>query len=539
MPRVQGDKARRGISMLDVAFSKIDRLDGRLRGSMWPNPKWQKDPVGFVREVLREPVIFPWQAEILEAIRDHKRVSVRSGQKCCKTTTLAWAALWFYCSYPEATVVINASKGDQIRTVVWKQVLKTLQQAEKRGFALPEVVSENPATGIRCRDGRMIYGLTAREVSSAAGISAAHILFVVDEASALKSNFADAIEGNTAGGDCRILYISNPIETEGPFYDSHHSDKGRWRTFHLSSEKVAQFCETNGIRMPGVAHGDTIREWESFYGRDSQFFLNRALGEFVLAETGRVVSVATILAAQQRECRPTGTLRIGVDPAGDGDAGDEWGFAVVRGPVCLRVYRRRGLTVEAGVAEVEGLLAEFREGEEHPHVNVDAEGAIGTEYAARLKALSGHYGIHSPRLGFEAFSVRSGKPATREPNLYSLTRDEMWSNAALWLRSGSIPVDIYLEVELHAPFFTGIQNPRFPGRVTCTPKKELRKKLGRSPDTADAFVLAVWDATPWHVETAIAEGRRQEPVAEPRRATLPDNWEYEGDVYGGRIDPYK
>ena len=47
------------------------------------NP-WQADPVGYVREVLR---FDPWskQREILEAVRDHKRVAVRSCHGIGKT----------------------------------------------------------------------------------------------------------------------------------------------------------------------------------------------------------------------------------------------------------------------------------------------------------------------------------------------------------------------------------------------------------------------------------------------------------------------
>lgn len=534
MPRVKGDKTRKSPTMLDSLFERVNRLHGRHKGDAWPNPKYMADPAGFVREVLKETPE-PHQVALLESIRDNQKTAVKSGQKTGKTKTLVWAALWWYCTRPKGKVVMTAAIADQIRKVIWNELESTLHAAAKVGFEI-EKPSASPAVGLKHPDGRIIYGFTSRSIEAVGGISSPATLFLVDEASALEQEFAEAIEGNMAGGECRLFYISNPTRTEGPFYDACNSQSRFWKVFHLSSEAVARSCETRGVRIKGMANADTIRGWEEQYGRDSPFFIMRVLGDFVSKESGRVISVGDIVSAQMRETTPRGPLRIGVDPAGPGDAGDEWGFAVVRGDVCLKVYRRRGLTVDAGIAEIEGLLREFRQGDEHPQVNIDAEGSIGAELDGRLKALSAHLAIHNPRVGFESYGIRSGKPAAREPRLYLLQRDEMWANAANWLRSASIPQDTNLEVELHAPFFVGLTNPKDPGKVTITPKKLLREKLGRSPDTADALILAVWDATPYHIETAIAEGRCKDIVIPEKQSSLPSGW---GDDFaGGDIDPY-
>ena len=52
-----------------------------------------------------------------------------------------------------------------------------------------------------------------------------------------------------------------------------------------------------------------------------------------------------------------------------------------------------------------------------------------------------------------------------------------------------IPPDPKLPKELHCASWRQIVT----GRLKATPKPEMRKELGRSPDRADAVALAVWD----------------------------------------------
>ena len=62
----------------------------------------------------------------------------------------------------------------------------------------------------------------------------------------------------------------------------------------------------------------------------------------------------------------------------------------------------------------------------------------------------------------------------------------------------SIPEMVKLANDLHAPEFrTDVR-----GRLKITPKQDLRKILGRSPDAGDAFVLACWEPLTARVEDA-------------------------------------
>ena len=78
----------------------------------------------------------------------------------------------------------------------------------------------------------------------------------------------------------------------------------------------------------------------------------------------------------------------------------------------------------------------------------------------------------------------------RQPLIYDRMRDELAAVARAWLRAGgAIPDSEKLYDDLHAlAFFSDIR-----GRLKLTPKKELRKLLGRSPDVGDAFCLCCWE----------------------------------------------
>jgi hypothetical protein len=112
------------------------------------------------------------------------------------------------------------------------------------------------------------------------------------------------------------------------------------------------------------------------------------------------------------------------------------------------------------------------------------------------------------RGAFEVYGIRSSDKAYRDPQIYERVRDELWANLARWLREeqGAIPEDTRLAKELHAPDWIG----QLSGRLKATDKKEIRKKLGHSPDRADAVCLAVWEPMATRPDNASPETRRDD-----------------------------
>jgi hypothetical protein len=80
--------------------------------------KSKDNPLIFVRDV-RGATPEPWQAEALEAVGRHDRVSNRSGQGVGKTMLQAWLILWFLLTNQNCKIPVAANSQDQLRDTIW------------------------------------------------------------------------------------------------------------------------------------------------------------------------------------------------------------------------------------------------------------------------------------------------------------------------------------------------------------------------------------------------------------------------------------
>lgn len=474
-------RARNMASDLGYSLVALSRqISGVEDTKTWPSAEYREDPVRFAREVLG---IEPWskQREILEAVRDHKRVAVRSGHKCGKSATAAMLALWFYCSFPDARVVMTSVTARQVDAILFREVKKLRVRAKR---PIDGEAGELARTGIKAADYREIVGFTAREAEAVAGISGANLLYLCDEASGIPDAIYEAIEGNRAGG-ARIVLMSNPTRTEGEFYRAF--SKAAYHRVHVSSEDSPNVLEGREV-IPGLAGREWVEEKRKEWGEESPLFKVRVRGEFVLNEEGRILSLHAIDEAQERwrsGGAAEGRLYIGVDPAGPGEAGDETTVVLRRGLRMVGLVARRALREEAVLAELLGAIRTYAQPREAPVVVIDAEGPVG----GRVYGLIRSHADLNPG-AFDLVRVHASGKARREPHVYDRIRDELWANLARWIREGGAIVDDdKLSAELHSPQWVG----QLTGKIKVTDKKELRKLLGRSPDRADGLALAVWE----------------------------------------------
>ncbi|WP_437606265.1 hypothetical protein WMF20_35435 [Sorangium sp. So ce834] len=499
----------------------------------WPSEKYRNDPVAFFREVLG---IEPWdrQLEVIEAIRDHDRVSVRAGQKVSKTNTVVGAALWFYCSYEPALVQMTSVTARQVNTILWRElkfeVARSGRCAECRardftGFSRCERcspaplidgdLSEVPATGLRTAgERRKISGFTAKEAEAVQGVSG-NVLWIIDEASGVPEPIFEAIEGNCAGGG-KILLTGNPTKIEGTFFRSHNEGKEAWHCIHIPSTDSPNVREGRTV-IPGLATRHWVELQASNYGEDSAWYYARVKGEFPIADSTKVVPMYLINEAherwedflyQHRELGKEyeGRLQVGVDPASTGD--DESICILRRGDMVLGAPRAwRGLDEKRVAAEVMQVIrAELAERAKRrgrpetqkPLLKFDKCGTVGTDFYAAIREYKDEIDI---------VPVDASLPSSRKSE-YRTLRDEIWFGVAMWLREGgAIPPEKKLDVELMTPSYEFDDRQR---RIVEN-KDDLKKRIRRSPDRADALALCVYE--PHQVR---AEDYLQGPAAPSR-----------------------
>lgn len=481
----------------------------RGTGLSWPSRKYQRNPVGFFREVLG---FEPWsaQVEIAEAVRQHRNVSVKSGHKIGKSTIVAALALWFFCSFERACVPICAVKAQQIDAAVWKEVRRL-----HRGALVPigGELHLSSKSGLRDEsDDRQIFGVTAKSDEGAAGISGPNVFLICDEASGIHDKFFEVIGTSLAGsgGTVRKIYIGNPTRTVGEFWKSHNTNKQLFKCFTVSSESTPNAQGTGTV--PGLAGPEWIAEKVAEYGKESPEYAIRVKGEFTQGFDGKICPQELLdMAESAYDLQPyEGPLQIGIDPAGDSTVGDATGISYRRGMKVATVQRQFGLSTDAIVALALDTLRAERMPREvaMPRIAVDAEGPIGAEVEQKLRAR-----LSSNPNEFELVVVRGSKPKWGSRK-YDLVRDEVFGETRDFLNAGgAIPTSVNLRADLGAATFVMKVCRDKRERLTATPKKELRKILGRSPDEGDSCMLSIYG---W--QGVSSEEKDEEPGHEPPRA---------------------
>lgn len=495
----------------------------------FPSERYRANPVGFFREVLG---VEPWsrQIEIINAVRDHARVAVCSGHKISKSLTAAGLALWFYCSYQDARVVMTSTTSRQVDQILWRE----LRMLRARGGRCVDCKRDDPdghriprpcphstmiegeqgelaRTGLKSPDFREIVGFTAREAEAVAGISGRHLLYLADEASGIGDEIFEAIEGNRAGG-ARVAMFSNGTRNEGEFYEAFHSKAAYYKTLRVSSEETPNVVTGRDI-IPGLATREWIEEKKLEWGVDSALYKVRIKGEHATYEEGRIFSVHLITSSEQRwaDTQSAGRLYIGCDPAGPSGSGDESAFCARRGLKVLWLRAMRGLNDEQHLVQLLAMIALEKLPRETPVVVVDREGPIGSSLYGLLRD-------HSERnpSAFELVAVRASDRAVRKPQIYDRIRDELAGNLEHWFRDGGAVVeDVKLEKELHSVGWVQAVN----GRLKLTPKPEIRKAIGRSPDRFDALALSCWE--PLSLQESVPTSAQSVVSAEQRRGGMP------------------
>lgn len=224
---------------------------------------------------------------------------------------------------------------------------------------------------------------------------------------------------------------------------------------------------------------------------------------FMVAGANVLIGSALLRAAVDRDIAPVPAAVVwGLDPSRFGD--DRKALAKRRGNVLLEPVK---VLLEGCVADTQALAGAVRhEFEATPlHLRpvaicVDAIG-IGAGVADALRAA-----------GLPVRDVNVAESPSARPRFNRL-RDELWWKAREWFedRRCRIPADEDLIVELAAVIY----DHTVADRVKVEGKREMKKRLGYSPDKADAFVLtfAAPDTAP-----------RARQVVEGGRLTGPHAW---------------
>lgn len=378
----------------------------------------------------------------------------------------AWGCLWFLFTRPFSKIVVTAPTMRQLFDVFMSEFAKWLKRSP-----LLEQFFEYTKSKVSFKKNPAEWFLVARTAAkpeNLAGFHADNLLYVLDEASGVDDEIFDTVLGALTGKNNKLLMCSNPTRNSGFFKRAFFEDRELYYTMKVSSADSGRVSD------------DYCRRLIKSYGEDSDVVRVRVLGEFPKAEADGLIALELVEAAMNRENEnPIGELVIGVDVARFGN--DETVIQARIGNTALKpkCYRKTDLMTTTGriIAELERLMKNYSC--RRATVNIDDDG-VGGGVTDRLREVVAEKKLHVTITGCH----NGGKP-----------RDSHYANwgaeSYFALRDRFVSGEIILprDDELTAQLTTRKYLLTSSDKLILEDKKTYKKRVGRSPDRADALAL--------------------------------------------------
>jgi hypothetical protein len=512
--------------------------------------KWEEyvnDWRYFARDYLKVN-LDPEQEEALHSIQHYPKVAIASGTSRGKDYLMAVAAVCFLYLTPRwddkgaltdnTKVVLTGPTGRQVKEIIMPEISRVFRGS----IYLPgELTTSRISTPYE------EWFLTAFKASSQnteawTGFHAANMFFGVTEATGIPQLVFDAIEGNLQGNS-RLVLVFNPNINTGYAADAMQSKE--FIKIHLNSlnapnviakkiihsgqvnyewvkERVQAWCTKITQKEYNILEGDFF--WEEQWWRPNDLARAKILGLFPKVSEGVLVPKEWIELANKKWIENqthfihtrdglsgmvkeimmrTKALRLGVDVAGMGR--DSSSFCHRHGSYVDK-FEKLHASGEANHMQVAGIVKNKMKSHEASFLGSSAQSMIDTigegagVYSRLIELSSSPPTKDNPDSAFMKGKVHSCKfseaaewnqlPLNDVTGQYFFLNMRAYLYWAIrdWLDPGNktdaaLPPDEELTQELTKTNWKFMSN----GKIQIESKDDIKKKLKRSPDKADAL----------------------------------------------------
>jgi hypothetical protein len=483
----------------------LDRLLSSSAGRISPafQRQYRNDRVAFVHDCFNwrlgeRPA--DYQDEILGAATEHTRRAVRAPHGAGKSAIAAWEILHWSLTRDglDWKCPTTASAWRQLTKFLWPEVHKWARRLKWDLIGRPmfDRRAELQTLSLKLSSGEA-FALTSDDDNAIEGAHADHMNIIFDEAKAIKAATFDALEGALSGGESTEAYalaISTPGECSGRFYEIHQRKSGYedWWTKHITLEE----CIAAG-RISGEWAEQRKKQW----GENSAVYQNRVKGEFCSSEADGVIPLAWVELANERwaiwkesekdseQWKPF--TAVGVDVSRS-ENGDKTCLALRHEHLITELRRTTEVDVMAITGNVAGILRK-RGGRAVVDVIGIGAGVFDRLIEQKFKAIA-----------FNASEASSATDSSGELQFVNKRAAAWWHmrelldpanvelRRELGLEEIALPPDDELIGDLTAPHWKVTSS----GKIQIESKDDIRKRLGRSTNTADAVVQAFFERRP-------------------------------------------
>lgn len=463
----------------DQLKTAVDR-----KQSMYRQGAYMSDPELWVEKRLKQAV-WSKQRDILTSVRDHRRTAVHSCHGIGKSHVAALAISWWLDSHPpgEAFVVTTAPTTAQVRAILWRYVRRF-----HKSVGLPGRVNQ---TEWLIDEEIVAYGRKPADQDESAfqGIHARYVLVVIDEACGVPEQLWVAADALATGPDCRILAIGNPDNSATHFFKVCQPGSG-WNVLGISAFDSPNFTgeKVSEAVAASLVSKVWVEEKKQDWGEDNALYRSKVLGEFSVDAADTVVRASDVAACRldpETKYSPAdlSPVELGVDVGGGSDetvirerrgilAGREWRIRTDRpekiAPLVLRALRISGAT----------------------KVKIDSIG-VGFGVIGELRNAA-RRGEHNAQI----IGVNVASNPRDKKKFVNLRAEMWWTIGREFASSGSWDLS---QMENADTACAQLLWPRWfldsKGKIQVEPKDEIIRRCGRSPDNADALLLAYYNGS--------------------------------------------
>jgi hypothetical protein len=392
-------------------------------------------------------------------------------------------------------VITTASAWQQLTTGLWPEIARWVDKGfwDKIGIQIREDY-ELTSKKLELSKNRFAYAVSSKEAHRIEGTHAEVVVCVIDEAKAVPNEIWDAVEGSFVGSsDYYFVAISTPGTPQGRFYDIHARKKGfeDWHPYHIKYDTAVK----EGVPNFENLAKQRLKQW----GASSPFYRQQFLAEFAQDEESALVPLAWVEQANQRwheskfanmtdkEKREHLSL-VGMDVGGEGTS--QTVIARLYDDVYVALLEKhKNPDTNENIGYLKRVMEEGRD-EEGTYIapaNVDAIGigvgvtdglkdhpadvrAVNVSRPTKFRDRTGTWKFNNLR-SYLWWRLRERlDPSNKDEDLLALPPDDDLTGELVSVRYTTGPTGIKVES-----------------------KNQVKRRLGHSPDHADAVMLLMYD----------------------------------------------